>query len=163
MDFYCDQVLSGRLAVLRIAETEHVLAFHHTQPYWPVHIVVVPKRHISSLATLEPGDLPVVHELLTVAADLCRRVTEEHGGCRLSSNSGNLQTTRHLHFYIHSGLRLRNEDGTPVDESVMAWADDGSVQARCIAPHGDPVDMSSGEARNFARLLITCADEADSR
>ena len=114
MDFYCDQVLSGRVSVERLAETEQVLAFQHSQPYWPVHIVIIPKRHISSLADLESGDLPVVHEMLTVAAELCHRITEEHGGCRLSSNSGDHQSTKHLHFYIHSGSRLRDEHGVPI-------------------------------------------------
>ncbi len=114
MDFYCDQVLSGRVAVQRIVETDTVLAFHHTQPYWPVHIVIVPKRHIASLADLDPGDLAVVHEMITVAADLCRQVTAEHGGCRLSTNSGDHQTTKHLHFYIHSGERIRDEHGGPI-------------------------------------------------
>ncbi|MCW0220120.1 MAG: HIT domain-containing protein [Prosthecobacter sp.] len=119
MDFYCDQVLSGRIAIVRIAETEQVLAFHHTQPYWPVHIVIIPKRHIASLAALEPGDLPVVQEMLVVAAELCRHITAEHGGCRLSANSGDYQSTKHLHFYIHHGSRLRDEDGVPIGgESV---------------------------------------------
>src|SRR5208282_5295863 len=66
MDFYCEQVLSGRVPVQRLAETEHVLAFHHTQPYWPVHIVIIPKRHIESLAALDEADLPIVHEMLTL-------------------------------------------------------------------------------------------------
>ena len=114
MDFYCDQVLSGRIAVERIAETEQVLAFHHTQPYWPVHVVIIPKRHIRSLADLESGDLPVAHEMLTVAAEICRRVTAEHGGCRLSTNSGEYQSKKHLHFYIHYGPRLREEHGAPI-------------------------------------------------
>ena len=117
MDFYCDQVLSGRVVVQRLAETERVLAFEHTRPYWPVHIVIIPKRHMVSLAAVEPADLPVVHEMLTMAAELCERVTNEHGGCRLSSNSGTYQSTNHLHFYIHYGPRLRDEDGrviTPV-------------------------------------------------
>jgi hypothetical protein len=69
MDFYCDQVLSGRLAVQRVAETEHALVFHHTQPYWTVHIVIIPKRHIASLAELEPGDLLVVHDMRSLAAE----------------------------------------------------------------------------------------------
>src|SRR6266545_3012794 len=112
MDFYCEQVLAGRIGVVRIADTEQVLAFHHTQPYWPVHIVIIPKRHITSLAVLEPADLPVVHEMLTLAAELCRRITEEHGGCRLSTNSGDYQTAEHLHFYIHHGPRVRDEHGT---------------------------------------------------
>ncbi len=41
-DFYCDEVLSGRTQVERVLETEQVLAFHHTRPYWPVHIVIIP-------------------------------------------------------------------------------------------------------------------------
>jgi histidine triad (HIT) family protein len=114
MDFYCAEVLSGKMAVQRLVETDHVLAFHHTQPYWPVHIVIIPKRHISSLAALEPADFPVVHELLAVAADLCKQVTQEHGGCRLSSNCGDHQSTKHLHFYIHSGARLRDVQGNPI-------------------------------------------------
>lgn len=118
MDFYCDQILPGRVAVARIAETGEVLAFHHTQPYWPVHIVIIPKRHIASFAALKPDDLPVVQEMLTLAAELCRKVTEEHGGCRLSTNCGDHQTTKHLHFYIHSGSRLRDEHGAPITAQV---------------------------------------------
>ena len=55
-DFYCDEVLSGRTPVKIVRETDNVLAYHHTRPFWPVHIVVIPKRHISSLITLEESD-----------------------------------------------------------------------------------------------------------
>jgi histidine triad (HIT) family protein len=111
VDFYCDHVLSGRVNVERIMETERVLAFHHTQPYWSVHVVIIPKRHIESLAALNPDDLPIVQEMLTVAAEVCRQITAAHGGCRLSTNSGTYQTTKHLHFYVHHGARLRDENG----------------------------------------------------
>lgn len=37
-DFYCDEALSGRTPVSVVRETPHVLAFHHTRPYWPVHV-----------------------------------------------------------------------------------------------------------------------------
>lgn len=114
MDFYCDEVLSGRVPVQKVVETDQVLAFHHTQPYWPVHLVIIPKKHIGSLSALEANDLPIAQEMLRIAADLCRQVTEKHGGCRLSTNSGDYQSTKHLHFYIHTGARLRNEDGSPV-------------------------------------------------
>ncbi len=114
MDFCCDEVLSGRPAVRTVAETDHMLAFHHTRPCWPVHLVVIPKRHIGSLATVESEDMPIVQEMLQVASDLCRQVTAEYGGCRVSSNSGDFQSTKHLHFYIHHGKRPRNEDGSQV-------------------------------------------------
>lgn len=55
-DFYCDQVLSGKTDVLKGIETKNVLAFHHTKPAYPPHIVVTPKMHIPSLITME-GDM----------------------------------------------------------------------------------------------------------
>ncbi|WP_017187750.1 HIT domain-containing protein, partial [Alkalibacillus haloalkaliphilus] len=50
-DFYCDEVLSGKTQVNKVLETENVLAYYHTRPFWPVHIVAIPKKHISSLIT----------------------------------------------------------------------------------------------------------------
>lgn len=117
VDFYCDSILPGLVPFKKVAETDQVLAFHHTQPYWPLHIVVIPKRHIPSLAAVSPEDLPVVQEMMTVAAAICRDVTESHGGCRISSNCGDHQTTKHLHFYIHSGQRLRDEHGVPIPQN----------------------------------------------
>ena len=55
-DFYCEEVLSGRTPVRKVLETENVLAYHHTRPFWPVHIVVVPKRHVPSLIDLGGAD-----------------------------------------------------------------------------------------------------------
>jgi histidine triad (HIT) family protein len=117
MDFYCDEIISGKTAVERVAESERVLAFHHTNPYWPVHIVVVPKKHIDSLAALEPGDLELVQEMMQLAAGICAQITAEHGGCRLSTNCGDHQSTKHLHLYIHSGARLRDEQGNPLPQN----------------------------------------------
>lgn len=113
-DFYCDQVLTGKTPVQVLAETPQVLAFHHTQPYWPVHVVIIPKQHIASLAALEEGEMPIVQEMMEVAAELCRKITAEHAGCRLSTNCGDHQTTKHLHFYIHSGERIRDVHGKPL-------------------------------------------------
>ena len=48
-DFYCDEALSGHTPIKKVAETDNVLAFYHTKPHWPVHIVVIPKKHIPSL------------------------------------------------------------------------------------------------------------------
>ena len=62
-DFYCDEVLSGRTAVRVVAETEEVLAYHHTRPFWPVHIVVIPKRHVPSLIDLGGAGEGILAEL----------------------------------------------------------------------------------------------------
>jgi histidine triad (HIT) family protein len=62
-DFYCEEVLSGKTPVDVVAETENVLAFYHTRPFFETHIVVVPKRHIASILTLKESDRDLFVEL----------------------------------------------------------------------------------------------------
>jgi histidine triad (HIT) family protein len=105
-DFYCDEVLSGRTAVTRVLETESVLAYHHTRPFWPVHIVVIPKRHIDSLLTLDPRD-PVLAELISMIQEVAAAVVAEHGACRVLTNLGEYQESKHLHWHVCAGEPLR--------------------------------------------------------
>jgi len=102
-DFYCDEVLSGHTAVKVVRETDNVLAYYHTRPFWPVHIVVIPKRHISSLLTLEETDNALLIELLGVVREVAKEVLAEHGACRVLTNLGNYQDSKHLHWHVSFG------------------------------------------------------------
>jgi histidine triad (HIT) family protein len=106
-DFYCDEVLSGHTAVNKVRETTNVLAYHHTRPFWPVHIVVVPRKHISSLLSLEEIDAPLLLELIDVIKQVARQVVAEHGGCRVLTNLGSYQDSKHLHWHVSAGEPLR--------------------------------------------------------
>ncbi len=106
-DFYCDEVLSGRTLVQSVLETENVLAFHHTRPFYPVHIVVVPKRHIESLLTIRDDDEQLVLELLQVIRQVATRVVNEHGACRVITNLGEYQDSKHLHWHVAAGQALK--------------------------------------------------------
>jgi histidine triad (HIT) family protein len=106
-DFYCEEALSGRTPINKVIETDHVLAFHHTRRFWPVHIVVVPKRHINSLLTLEASDNQLLIELFEVIKKIAAQVTAEHGGARILTNLGEYQDSKHLHFHINYGDPLR--------------------------------------------------------
>ncbi|WP_019534793.1 HIT domain-containing protein [Paenibacillus ginsengihumi] len=106
-DFYCDEVLSGRTPVRKVLETDNVLAYHHTRPYYPVHIVAIPKKHIPSLLTLEPSDHALLIELMDVIKKVAEQVLAEHGGCRVLTNLGEYQDSKHLHFHIVYGKPLR--------------------------------------------------------
>ena len=105
-DFYCEEVLSGRTSVEIVRETDNVLAYHHTRPFWPVHIVVIPKRHISSLLTLEDSDGLLLLELIGVIREVAARVVAEHGACRVLTNLGKYQDSKHLHWHVSSGAPL---------------------------------------------------------
>lgn len=72
-DFSCDEVLTGRTPVDIVAESERALAFRHTPPAYPMHVVVIPRMHVPSLLELDDGGL--VDELIT----LVRRVALEIG------------------------------------------------------------------------------------
>ena len=48
-DWYCEDVLSGKLEVTKVWEDERVLAFRHPQPTSEIHVVVIPKHHVASL------------------------------------------------------------------------------------------------------------------
>lgn len=87
-------------------ETENVLGYYHTT-FYPVHIVAIPKKHIPSFISLEDSDNEWLLELLGVIKKLATMITEENGACRVITNLGNYQDSKHLHWHIVSGEPLR--------------------------------------------------------
>ena len=108
-DFYCDEVLSGKTKVKVVRETDNVLAYHHTRPFWPAHIVVIPKRHISSLLTLEDTDAPLLLEMISVVQDVARQIVSEQGACRVLTNLGKYQDSKHLHWHVCAGEPVNSQ------------------------------------------------------
>lgn len=106
-DFYCENVLNGLIEVNRVHETENVLAYHHTRPFWETHIVVIPKRHISSLLTVESSDNGLFLELFEVIRSVAAKVVKENGAARVLTNLGEYQDSKHLHFHVYSGKETR--------------------------------------------------------
>ncbi len=109
-DFYCENVLSGKINVDVVHETENVLAYRQTRPYWETHIVVIPKRHISSLLTMYPADDGLLAEIFAVIRTVAAKVVEESGSARVLSNLGNYQESKHLHFHVNSGRQIRPDN-----------------------------------------------------
>lgn len=105
-DFYCDEVLSGKTPVERVMETSEVLAFHHTKPSYPVHIVVIPKKHIASLIDIESEDESLMLGMMAVIRQVAKQVLESHGACRVVTNLGAYQDSKHLHWHIISGAMI---------------------------------------------------------
>jgi len=99
-DFYCDEALSGRTPVDVVEDTGSVLAFHHTKPMFPVHIVVVPKLHTPSLVDLGEGGTPLLAEVMEVVRRVAADVTERHGACSVVTNLGDYQESKHLHVHV---------------------------------------------------------------
>lgn len=111
-DFYCENVLSGIIEVEKVHETKNVLAYHHTRPFWETHIVVIPKRHISSLLTLGDGDDAILLELFEVIREVAAEVVKQKGAARVLTNLGEYQDSKHLHFHVYSGDRIRQDEAS---------------------------------------------------
>jgi histidine triad (HIT) family protein len=103
-DFYCDELLSGRTPVRKVIETANVIAFHHTRPSWPAHIVVTTRRHVESLLTLTDDGLLL--ELLDVVRQVAAIVSAEQGGAHITTNIGKYQDSKHIHWHVYAGERL---------------------------------------------------------
>lgn len=108
-DFYCDQVLSGNVNVEVVFQTDRVLAFNHTRPYFERHVVIIPKTHIESLSATGTVDDALAVDFMLAIQHVAAILEFEMGGCKVCSNVGDYQTTKHLHWYVHAGMRLRNE------------------------------------------------------
>lgn len=102
------QIING-LSPARIYYTdEQVTAFQTTHPIAPVHILIVPNRHISMVNDIEPGDEEILGHMLVVAKMLAAEHHVNHSGYRLVINNGHDagQSVYHLHLHLIGGKHL---------------------------------------------------------
>ena len=98
------KIARGEIPSGKVYEDDEIFAFHDINPARPVHILVIPKRHITSLATANEADTPVLGRMLAVA----HRLASENGspdGFRVIINTGRVggQEVQHLHAHIVGG------------------------------------------------------------
>jgi histidine triad (HIT) family protein len=108
-DFYCDFVFTGLAPVRVVRETTRVLAFHHTKPGYPFHIVIVPKQHIPTLLDVE--DLSIVQEIFELARSIVEEFKLHETNYRIVTNGGNYQDSKHLHFHLISTVAVFGQNG----------------------------------------------------
>jgi histidine triad (HIT) family protein len=89
-----------------VAETEDYVAFRDINPQAPVHILVIPRQHVTSLN--DSPDATLVGKLLLVAADLARKEGMAESGYRtvINTNGDGGQTVFHLHVHLLGGRRM---------------------------------------------------------
>ncbi len=85
-----------------------VTAFRDTLPAAPVHILIVPNRHIASMNEVTPGDETLMGHLLSVAPGIARQAGVDGSGYRLVINTGpdSGQAVFHIHLHLIGGRKL---------------------------------------------------------
>lgn len=101
------KIVTGTVPVERLHETAEVLAFADNNPQAPVHVLVIPKRHIASHAHLLPGDAGLMGSLMAAAGEVARAKGLDKG-YRLVMNTGpdGGQTVDHLHIHLLGGRHM---------------------------------------------------------
>lgn len=100
-------IIQGKIPSTKVFENERILAILDIHPIAPVHILIIPKKEIPNIQSLEPADYPLLSEIIQVA----QKIAEEKGVAdqyRLLTNNGEDagQTIFHLHFHLIGGRVL---------------------------------------------------------
>ena len=89
----------------RLRETSTLLAFHHPNPAYPLHVLLVPKKPIATLSALDPAaDGAFLTDVFATAQGLVEQFHLAEGGYRLIVNGGKYQDFPYLHFHLVSDL-----------------------------------------------------------
>ena len=97
------RIAAGQIPARFVHEDEDVIVFHDISPQAPTHLLVVPRRHIASLADSAPEDADLLGKLAIAACTAARRAGLE--SWRLVSNTGADagQSVPHLHLHVLGG------------------------------------------------------------
>jgi histidine triad (HIT) family protein len=103
------KIISGELPSEKVYSDDEIIAFKDIKPQAPVHILIVPKRHIDGADTLTSGDAEYAGRMLITAAKIAEQFNLGKG-YRIVTNIGvdGGQTVRHLHFHLIGGEKLKD-------------------------------------------------------
>lgn len=104
---FCE-IAAGRIPSKKAYEDDQVLAFHDINPQAPRHVLVIPRKHITSLTELSQEDDALIGSLVRKARDLARTFDLEERGFRLVFNCGPDAgySVYHVHLHLVGGRKL---------------------------------------------------------
>ena len=103
------KIVAGDIAADVVHRTEDVVAFRDINPKAPVHILVIPTEHITSLDAAQDSHRDVLGEIMLTARDIARAEGVSETGYRAVVNTGDDggQTVHHVHLHVLGGRALR--------------------------------------------------------
>src|SRR5690554_2306354 len=92
-----------------VYEDDKIIAFKDISPAAPVHILFIPKDHISSFNDLDNENMNIIKELMIRIKEIAKDLGISHNGYRIVNNCGNDggQTVNHIHFHLLAGRQLQ--------------------------------------------------------
>ncbi len=105
------RIAAGEIPSTKVYEDEHVLAFRDIAPQAPVHVLVIPKKHVSGWYDAQGEDDASLARLMRAAAKVAQMEGIVQSGFRVVSNCGPdaQQTVPHLHLHVLGGRAMAGE------------------------------------------------------
>ena len=113
MDCIFCQIVAGKLSGEIIYQDEEVIAFRDINPQAPIHLLIIPKRHVPSLTHLSEAEAQLMGHMVNIANQLAKREGISESGYRLVVNCGKEggQVVPHLHLHLLGGRKLSDTLG----------------------------------------------------
>ncbi len=113
MDCIFCQIVAGKIPSEILYQDEEVIVFRDINPQAPVHLIVIPKRHIPSLVHISEAESSLIGHMVNVANQLAKSEGVFESGYRLVINCGEQggQLVPHLHLHLLGGRKLSGELG----------------------------------------------------
>ena len=102
------KIIKGEIPSSKVYEDEYVYGFKDIEPVAPVHILIVPKKHISSLNEISEEDEVLLGKIFLGIKKIAKKLGVEEKGYRVINNCGKDagQTVMHLHFHLIAGTKM---------------------------------------------------------
>ena len=109
MDCIFCKIVNGEISSKKVYEDELVYAFEDITPQAPVHVLIIPKEHISSALEINEENSSVIGHVFKVAAKIAKDLNIDENGFRIVNNCGEHggQTVHHIHFHMLGGRNLQ--------------------------------------------------------
>ena len=107
MDCLFCKIIAGEIPSAKVYEDENVYAFRDIQPQAPVHVLVVPRRHICCADAINTDNAQEIAHVFEAIPKIARELGLENG-YRIINNCGEdgCQTVKHIHFHLLGGKKL---------------------------------------------------------
>lgn len=111
-DIFC-RIIKGEIPARKVYEDDLVLAFHDVHPIAPVHILIIPKKHIESINDIEAEDAEIMGNMILAAKKIAKEIGIAENGYKLLIRTGRDggQEVPHIHLHLLGGTRLREDIG----------------------------------------------------
>lgn len=102
------KIIAGEIPSKKVYEDERVFAFEDINPEAPIHVLIVPKKHISNINELTEEEEKLIGHIFVVSKEIANEYNIKDTGYRIVTNCGKDagQTVDHIHFHLLGGRNL---------------------------------------------------------